>query len=331
MELVIDSCLDALIDCAKLLPFLLITYLLMEWLEAKTEGKQAEKVRSAGPYAPMAGGLLGVIPQCGFSCAAANMYSGGVITVGVLLAVFMSTSDEMLPIFISHAVNISTILRILLVKVVLAVITGYAVDLTNKLVKKHFFADSEKKQQKQTQNQADTKCQSAQTKHDTKDSPDGHTHTRHGYTGEKHIHDLCEQEHCNCKDGIWISALKHTVKIAIFIVIISFVINIIIGFVGEEAIKSAVNGVPVLGEATAALIGLIPNCASSVIITELYLEGVLNAGAMMAGLLTSSGVGLLVLFRMNRHYVKESLKVLVTLYICSLIWGLLISAVGLTF
>lgn len=299
MKLIIDSCVDALIDCAKLLPFLMITYLLMEWLEKKTEEKKTEKIQSAGPLGPLAGGVLGVIPQCGFSCVAANMYSGGVITVGVMLAVFMSTSDEMLPIFISHTVNIVTILKILLAKMLIAAITGYAIDLLNKAFKK-----------KQS-------------------SVPHHRHDTH--EGEKHVHDLCEQEHCNCKDGIWVSALKHTVKIAVFIIIITFLINIVMGMAGEDNIKSIFNDTPVVGEAIAALVGLIPNCAASIIITELYLEGVLGAGAMMSGLLVSAGVGMLVLFRMNRHHVRENIKVLVTLYICSLFWGLVISATGITF
>lgn len=302
MKLIIDSCIDALIDCAKLLPFLMITYLLMEWLEKKTEEKKTEKIQSAGPLAPLAGGILGAVPQCGFSCVAANMYSGGIITVGVLLAVFMSTSDEMLPIFISHTVNIVTILKILVVKMLIAAITGYAVDLLNRSFKKK-------------------KTESSYHSHD------GHS----GHDNEKHVHDLCEQEHCNCKDGIWVSALKHTVKIAIFIIIITFFINIIMGIAGEDSIKSIFNETPVVGEALAALVGLIPNCAASIIITELYLDGVLGAGAMMSGLLVSAGVGMLVLFRMNRHHVKENIKVLVTLYVCSLFWGLLISLTGITF
>ncbi len=298
MKLIIDSCIDALLDCAKLLPFLLVTYLLMEWLETKTEEKQAERIRSAGALGPLAGGILGVVPQCGFSCVAANMYSGGIITAGVLLSVLMSTSDEMLPIFISHTVNVTTILKILLVKILIAAVTGYAVDILNKIFKRK--------------------------------SEENGQHV-HRHAEEKHVHDLCEQEHCNCEDGIWKSALKHTIKIAVFIVLISFFINLAIGFAGEETIKAIFNDTPIVGEAIAAFVGLIPNCAASIIITELYLEGMLGAGAMMSGLLASAGVGMLVLFRMNRHHLRENLKVLVTLYVSSLFWGLVISALGISF
>ena len=164
------------------------------------------------------------------------------------------------------------------------------------------------------------------------------THTHHGhihYDGtdieEKHIHDLCEQEHCNCEDGIWMSALKHTLKITVFILAVSFVLNIIIGIAGEDAIGRLLGDVPFLGEAMAALIGLIPNCAPSVIITELYLDGMLSSGAMMSGLLVSAGVGLLVLFRMNRHRLKENIMVVGTLYVTSVCWGLLINLLGITF
>ena len=140
MELLFDSFSDALIDSVKLIPFLLVTYLLMEWLEQRTEEKQKQYMQSAGAFGPLAGGALGIVPQCGFSCVAANLYSGGVITAGVVLAVFMSTSDEMLPIFISHTVNAGTIIRILLAKMCIAIVTGYAVDLANKYIRRRYLA-----------------------------------------------------------------------------------------------------------------------------------------------------------------------------------------------
>ena len=142
---------------------------------------------------------------------------------------------------------------------------------------------------------------------------------------------MCEQEHCDCEGGIFRSALVHTAKIAIFIFIFSLVINVIIEAVGEESIARIFNDVPVLGEAAAALVGLIPNCAASVIITELYLQGILSAGAMMSGLLVSAGVGLVVLFRMNRHRPAENIMIAVVLYAAGLAWGLIINALGITF
>ena len=344
MELLFDSFSDALIDSVKLIPFLLVTYLLMEWLEQRTEEKQKQYMQSAGAFGPLAGGALGIVPQCGFSCVAANLYSGGVITAGVVLAVFMSTSDEMLPIFISHTVNAGTIIRILLAKMCIAIVTGYAVDLANKYIRRRYLAGRKTKHTASSKNDnskntdsADKEkyskhsgyfVQAAQTVntecthngksvhvHDEKNMhthDEKSTHTHHGhihYDGtdieEKHIHDLCEQEHCNCGDGIWMSALKHTLKITVFILAVSFVLNIIIGIAGEDAIGRLLGDVPFLGEAMAALIGLIPNCAPSVIITELYLDGMLSAGAMMSGLLVSAGVGLLVLFRMNRQIERK--------------------------
>lgn len=331
MKLIMDSCLDAFMDCIKLVPFLLVTYLLMEWLERKTEEKQIKTMKSSGVYGPFVGGILGVVPQCGFSLAAANLYSGGVITAGVLLAVFMSTSDEMLPIFLSHSVPTLVIIKILLTKAVIAIVTGYAVDMANKCVKRLINNKSKKTEDKKM------KCAGLNMQENDTDVDKHHahhSHEDHAYhhgNGEKSIHGVCENEHCNCQDGIIKSSIKHTVKIALFIIIISIAINILIGLIGEENIQNVFSNVPVLGEAAAAMVGLIPNCAASVIITQLYLEGVLNAGAMMSGLLVSAGVGLMVLFRMNRGRLKENMKVLVTLYAVSVIWGVLINLAGISF
>jgi len=271
-------------------------------------------------------------------------------------------------------VNAGTIIRILLTKMCIAVVTGYAVDLANKYIRRRYLAGRKTKRTASSKNDnskitdsADESkhsgysVQAAQTVnaecthnkdththngksvhvHDEKiihTDDEKSTHTHHGhihYDGtdieEKHIHDLCEQEHCNCEDGIWMSALKHTLKITVFILAVSFVLNIIIGIAGEDAIGRLLGDVPFLGEAMAALIGLIPNCAPSVIITELYLDGMLSAGAMMSGLLVSAGVGLLVLFRMNRHRLKENIMVVGTLYVTSVCWGLLINLLGITF
>ena len=259
-------------------------------------------------------------------------------------------------------------------KMCIAVVTGYAVDLANKYIRRRYLAGRKTKRTASSKNDnskitdsADESkhsgysVQAAQTVnaecthnkdththngksvhvHDEKiihTDDEKSTHTHHGhihYDGtdieEKHIHDLCEQEHCNCEDGIWMSALKHTLKITVFILAVSFVLNIIIGIAGEDAIGRLLGDVPFLGEAMAALIGLIPNCAPSVIITELYLDGMLSAGAMMSGLLVSAGVGLLVLFRMNRHRLKENIMVVGTLYVTSVCWGLLINLLGITF
>ena len=228
-----------------------------------------------------------MIPQCGFSTAAASLYSGGIITVGTLIAVFMSTSDEMLPILISREVSVATILRILGTKVVIAVISG--------LVAEYFYIKIFMKKERE---------------------PD--------------IHIVCEEEHCHCEDGSFISAVKHTVKIAIYIILISFVLNLITHFWGIENIKGLFSAMPMLEQFLSALVGLIPNCASSVVITEFYLDGVISAGAMMAGLLVNAGVGMLVLFRLNRH-IKQNLSIVGVMYILGVFWGVFIQIFGITF
>lgn len=289
-EILTDSLLDTIKDTVTLIPFLFITYLAMEWLERRTEDQSIALLSRIGRFGPVIGAGIGIIPQCGFSAAAASLYSGGVITVGTVLAVFLSTSDEMVPIFLSAAVSPAIIGRLLLTKFVIALITGITADIVIRLVHYTF-----------------------------------RTH--------KHIHDLCEQDDCGCEDeegGIIHSALVHTVKITVFIFIISLAISLLVASIGEKAIASFLTGIPVLGVFLAGLIGLIPNCAASVVIAQLYLEGLLTAGQMMAGLLVSAGVGILVLVRTNRHQ-SENLRVIGVLYASGVAWGLLIDAVGITF
>ena len=283
----LDIILDTLLDSVKLLPFLFLTYLCMELLEHHTNDKTSGVIEKAGKSGPIWGGLLGVIPQCGFSTAAASLYSGGVITVGTLLAIFLSTSDEMLPIFISEAVPVATIVKILATKVAIAIISGLIVELVflNLLKQKDKHLD---------------------------------------------IHVVCEEEHCHCEDGVFLSAIKHTLRIFIYIILISFVLNLVIAGIGEDTIASVLSSIPVLGEILAALIGLIPNCASSVVITELYLDGLIGAGPMMAGLLVNAGVGMLVLFRLNRH-LKENLAIVASLYGIGVFWGIILDLAGIVF
>ena len=266
----LDIILDTLLDSVKLLPFLFITYLLMEELEHKTGGKAKNRIRSAGKSGPVWGALLGVIPQCGFSAAASSLYAGHVITVGTLLAIFLSTSDEMLPIMISEAVAPVVIVKILAAKVIIGMISGLVVEF--------LYVGVMKKHEK-----------------------------------EMDIHVVCEEEHCSCEDGIFRSAFKHTLKIFVYILIISFLLNVVIGFIGEDTLAGFFTAMPLVGEAVAALVGLIPNCASSVVITELYLGGIIGAGAMMSGLLVNAGVGLLVLFRLNRDW-KQNAGIVAALY-----------------
>ena len=290
MELFLHTILEAVIDTAKLLPFLYLTYLLMEYLEDRAQERTIAFVRKTGKLGPLAGAAAGIIPQCGFSAAASSLYAGGVITVGTLLAIFLSTSDEMLPILISEAVSAGTIAKILLFKMVIAMITGFALDAFNRM-----------------------------------------RHAARHDSAHRHIHDLCEQDDCHCEEGnIFLSALRHTIKIALFIFLISIGIGLLIGLVGEEALAGSLINHSVSGVLLAALIGLIPNCAASVMITEFYLNGILGAGQMMAGLLVGTGVGLLVLFRSHRN-VRKNLQITAILYGCAVVWGLLIELANITF
>lgn len=286
--MILDVITDTLLDGVKLLPFLLITYLIMEYIEHKTSQKTEQIMERSGKYGPVLGGILGIVPQCGFSAAASNLYAGRIITIGTLAAVFLSTSDEMLPVLISEQVNPVTIIRILAVKAVIGIASGFVIDL---LIR-----------------------------------------SKKGYEKEElRIEHLCDHQHCHCGEGkIFKSALSHTFQTFIFILIITFMLNLVIGFVGEEQLAAVVSDKPVLGPVISSLIGLIPNCASSVVLTQLYLGGVLGAGAMIAGLLSGSGVGLLVLYRVNDN-LKENIKITILLYIVGVVFGILIGKIGLVF
>ena len=283
----LDAILDALIDSVKLLPFLLIAYLIMEYIEHKTGEKTKNIIKKSGKFGPLLGSVLGIFPQCGFSAAASNLYAGRVITLGTLIAIYLSTSDEMLPVLISENVPFTTILKILAFKLFIGMIAGFAIDLIIRLIKKN-----------KTGKEANQEV-------------------------EEEIGHICEKEHCHCEDGIFKSAIKHTLNIFIFILIITIAVNIIIHFIGEENLSNLILNKPVIGPAIAGLIGLIPNCAGSVILTQLYLEGVISFGSVIGGLLVGSGIGILVLFRVNKN-LKENLKILGILYAVGTICGIAI-------
>lgn len=280
----VDVIIDTLIDAAKLLPFLFVTYLVMEFLEHKMGSKTEKLIKRSGNFGPLIGAVCGCAPQCGFSAIASGFYAGRVITMGTLIAVFLSTSDEMLPIFISKNVGIVPLLSILAIKAVFGIIIGFGID----------FICRKRKQEE---------------------------HQR--------ISELCENEQCHCEKGIFLSAVIHTVEVLVFIVLISFVLNTLIFFIGEESLKAVILDVPVVGELIAGLVGIIPNCASSVIIAELYLSNLLSFGAMMSGLFVGAGVGLLILFRVNKN-IKENLIILLILYASGVIGGVLINALGIS-
>lgn len=280
-----DVIIDTLSDSLKLLPFLFVTYLLMEYVEHKAGDRFENALHKAGKVGPLFGGLIGIVPQCGFSAAASNLYAGRIISLGTLFAVYLSTSDEMLPILVSERLDISMIIKILAVKAIIGIIIGFIVDIVLRM----------------------------RGKEHEKGDPESLGEKRHG---------CCEGD-----EGIFKPALAHTLQVFFFIIVISFVINLIVDYVGLETLHSGVMGKPVIGALIAALIGLIPNCAASVAITQLYLEGVISLGSMMAGLLTGAGVGLLVLFRVNKH-LKENFKIAGLLYVFGVIGGVLIELSG---
>lgn len=272
---------ETLIDTIKLIPFLFLTYLAMEYLEHRTGEKAQRMIKKAGRLGPVLGGVLGIVPQCGFSTAASNLYAGRVISLGTLLAIYLSTSDEMLPILISEQAPLELILRILLAKAAIGLAAGMMIDiiLGRKCMEEH-----------------------------------------------AHIHEICEHEHCHCEKGVVRSALTHTAQITFFILLVTFVLNLVLHFVGEEALAGLILNQPLLGPVLAGIVGLIPNCAGSVVITQLYLQGAMSLGAAMAGLLSGSGIGLLVLFRVN-HNKKENLVILVLLYGISVLAGIVIGLI----
>lgn len=277
-------------DNIGILPFLFVTYCIMESMEHAMSEKTESLVKRSGKMGPLFGGIAGVIPQCGFSAAAASFYSGGVITLGTLLAIFLSTSDEMLPILISETVPAVTIVKILGAKMLIGVIAGFLVDFGLQKIGK-------------------------------------------GYVVQKHIHDLCEKEHCHCEEeahSAWKSALIHTVKVFGFIFIVSLLLNLVLECGGEGVLQKFATHNSVLAAILTGLVGLVPNCAASVLITQLYLKRLISTGAMMSGLLVSAGIGILVLFRTNRP-VKQNLKITGLLFCIGVAAGLLIDLTGITF
>ena len=271
-----------LIDSIKLLPFLFLTYFIMEFLEHKTGSKVQKTIQKAGKFGPVIGSILGAFPQCGFSAAASNLYAGRIITLGTLISIYLSTSDEMLPILISEAVELSLIIKILSIKVVIGMIAGIIIDFV----------------------------------------------MRKSREEEICIHSLCEHEHCHCEKGIFRSALVHTLQIFAFILLVSLLLNIALEFIGEDSLSRFILNRPFIGSILSGIVGLIPNCVSSVVITQLYLEGAMSFASMISGLLVGAGVGILVLFRVNRDK-KESLKIIGLLYLIGVGVGCVLEVVSL--
>ena len=246
---------ETLIDSIKLIPFLFIAFLIMEYFEHKTSHKNKKIISKSGKFGPFIGGLLGAFPQCGFSAAATNLYAGRIITLGTLISIYLSTSDEMLPILLTEGTDIGIIIKIISIKVIVGMIAGFVID----------FIIRNKKIEKET------------------------------------VHEFCHDEHCDCDHGIFKSSIKHTISIYLFILLISIVLNILLYYVGEDNLAKIFMKNSIFGPFIACLVGLIPNCGASVVITELFLNNAISLGSTIAGLLTGSGIGLLILFKVNKN------------------------------
>lgn len=358
MDLLLHFIEHALEDTLVLVPFLFVTYIALEALEHAAGARANAVVRRAGAAGPVAGALLGVVPQCGFSAMAATLYAGRVVTLGTLVAVFLSTSDEMLPMLVAERVDAVLLFRVLGLKVLVALITGVLADLAIRALRKnarvHAFLRRTVFSVRRDGMEADVVDQMAEG----------------GETAE-HICRLCEQDHCGCghdhahvhgderghahghedADGhvagcdhdhghghaggrfgivgsILMSAVSHTVQVSLFIFLVTFALVLVLETVGEDALAAFLSGNQLLAVFASALVGLVPNCSASVVITQLYLEGVLGFAPLMAGLLTSAGVGYLVLFRTNRH-PRENAVIVVGLFLVACVWGLVFAALGM--
>lgn len=374
MDLLLHFIEHALEDTLVLVPFLFVTYIALEALEHAAGARANAVVRRAGAAGPVAGALLGVVPQCGFSAMAATLYAGRVVTLGTLVAVFLSTSDEMLPMLVAERVDAGLLFRVLGLKVLVALITGVLADLAIRALRKnarvHAFLRRTVFSVRRDGMEADVVDQMAEG----------------GETAE-HICRLCEQDHCGCghdhahvhgdehghahghehgrehADGhvvgcdhdhghdhghgnghghghshaggrfgivgsIVMSAVSHTVQVGLFIFLVTFALVLVLETVGEDALAAFLSGNQLLAVFASALVGLVPNCSASVVITQLYLEGVLGFAPLMAGLLTSAGVGYLVLFRTNRH-PRENAVIVVGLFLVACVWGLVFAALGM--
>ena len=274
--------LDTIVDSLKLIPFLLVAFLIIELLEHKLNNKTKNILTKSKKIGPIIGSLLGVIPQCGFSVMATNLYITRIITLGTLISIYLSTSDEMLIIMISEKVEISLILKILLIKIFFGIVYGLIID---KIINK-------KKKDKETN------------------------------------YELCDKEHCDCNHSILLSAIKHTLHITLFIFIITLIINTIFTLLGDNYLSKILLNNSILSPFITSLIGLIPNCAASVILTELYLNSTISLGALIGGLLTSSGSSLLVLIKNNKNQ-KENLSIILLLYALGVLSGIIIELISL--
>ena len=366
MDLLIDILLDAGKDTLSLAPFLLVTYLALETLEHVAGNRVNGAIKRAGAAGPVVGSLLGMVPQCGFSAMAATLYAGRVVTLGTLVAVFLSTSDEMLPLLLAEQVPVQTMAMLLASKALIALVTGFIVDAAIRGLRRNARAHAAIRRTVlgTASNPAHVNCA-----HDDHTGGDIIDEVAEAGVSADHIHELCERDHCGCDDdedeherdhghshdhghagehehhhghghdrghshegapilSIIRSAISHTVQVSVFIFLVTLILVAVLETFGESAIEQFLRGNETLAVLGSALVGLIPNCSASVVITQLYLEGALQLAPMLAGTLISAGVGYLVLFRTNRS-ARENAVFLVMMYVIGAGWGLILSAFGL--
>lgn len=368
MDLLIDILLDAGKDTLSLVPFLLVTYLALETLEHVAGDSVNGAIKRAGAAGPVVGSLLGMVPQCGFSAMAATLYAGRVVTLGTLVAVFLSTSDEMLPLLLAEQVPVQTMAMLLASKALVALVTGFIVDAAIRGLRRNARAHAAIRRTVlgTAANPAHVNCA-----HDDHTGGDIIDEVAEAGVSADHIHELCERDHCGCDDdedeherdhghshdhghtgehehhhghghdhghshshegtpvlSIIRSAISHTVQVSVFIFLVTLILVAVLETFGESAIEQFLRGNETLAVLGSALVGLIPNCSASVVITQLYLEGALQLAPMLAGTLISAGVGYLVLFRTNRS-ARENVLFLIMMYVIGAGWGLILSAFGL--
>lgn len=360
MDLLIDILLDAGKDTLSLVPFLLVTYLALETLEHVAGDRVNGAIKRAGAAGPVVGSLLGMVPQCGFSAMAATLYAGRVVTLGTLVAVFLSTSDEMLPLLLAEQVPVQTMAMLLASKALIALATGFIVDAAIRGLRRNARAHAAIRRTVlgTAANPAHVNCA-----HDDHTGGDIIDEVAEAGVSADHIHDLCERDHCGCDEdedehghdhsqdhghadkheyhhdhshshegapilSIIRSAISHTVQVSVFIFLVTLILVAVLETFGESAIEQFLRGNETLAVLGSALVGLIPNCSASVVITQLYLEGALQLAPMLAGTLISAGVGYLVLFRTNRS-ARENVLFLIMMYVIGAGWGLILSAFGL--
>lgn len=364
MDLLIDILVDAGKDTLSLVPFLLVTYLALETLEHVAGDRVNGAIKRAGAAGPVVGSLLGIVPQCGFSAMAATLYAGRVVTLGTLVAVFLSTSDEMLPLLLAEQVPVQTMAMLLASKALIALVTGFIVDAAIRGLRRNARAHAAIRRTVlgTAANPAHVNCA-----HDDHTGGDIIDEVAEAGVSADHIHELCERDHCGCDEdedehghdhshdhshdhghadehehhhdhshshegapvvSIIRSAISHTVQVSVFIFLVTLILVAVLETFGESAIEQFLRGNETLAVLGSALVGLIPNCSASVVITQLYLEGALQLAPMLAGTLISAGVGYLVLFRTNRS-ARENAVFLIMMYVIGAGWGLILSAVGL--